>query len=484
MNNQKISKWSKYVTRRLAVQVAQAWNFGWGKAMKKIYGISVENTLVFRDQNKTEYYVDQRQHNKYVAQLYTLLGNQRFLMKFHQEAKHTIENILQNVRNRFRSDFSQLPDKDLLKIYQDFILPSVEQFYIRMWTVFNIGEPLANIVRNELDNIVHNETDVNRHLLNFSSPLKPNDVLNERKDILELLLKKTRLSSPKFLKKVQTHKRKYQHIPMFDFDHELYDMKHFLKELQVIKKPKEELLKIQALFKNRSAEFQNAIRTIKPNKKLQKLLIFLKENVFLRDYRDMIRQKLNVELRVFYQEVARRLGLNIEEVATLTNQEIVAYLKSSKIFPKNIVKRRKKAYLLIQKGSHVSIYSGSHAIKKARKELRADSITKTREAKGIIGSLGKAKGRAKIIYTNKDLSKIKKGDVMIATMTRQDFVPAMRKAVAIVTDEGSVTAHAAIIARELKIPCLVATKIAMKVFKDGDMVEVDAIKGVVRKYNL
>ena len=54
--------WSKYITRRLAVQVAQAWNFGWGKAMKKVYGIFVKDILVFRDSNKTEYYVNKNQY--------------------------------------------------------------------------------------------------------------------------------------------------------------------------------------------------------------------------------------------------------------------------------------------------------------------------------------------------------------------------------------------------------------------------------------
>ena len=65
--------WSKYITRRLAVQVAQAWNFGWGEAMKKIYGISVNKTLVFRDAQKTEYYVDEKEHKEYVKGLYNLL---------------------------------------------------------------------------------------------------------------------------------------------------------------------------------------------------------------------------------------------------------------------------------------------------------------------------------------------------------------------------------------------------------------------------
>ena len=57
----------------------------------------------------------------------------------------------------------------------------------------------------------------------------------------------------------------------------------------------------------------------------------------------------------------------------------------------------------------------------------------------------------------------------------------MKKAAAIVTDDGGLTCHAAIVARELKTPCVVGTKIATKVLKDGDMVEVDANKGIVKK---
>ena len=66
-------------------------------------------------------------------------------------------------------------------------------------------------------------------------------------------------------------------------------------------------------------------------------------------------------------------------------------------------------------------------------------------------------------------------------MTRPDFMPLMRKAKAVITDEGGITCHAAIVSRELGIPCIIGTKIATKVLKDGDMVEVDANKGIVRK---
>jgi pyruvate,water dikinase len=65
-------------------------------------------------------------------------------------------------------------------------------------------------------------------------------------------------------------------------------------------------------------------------------------------------------------------------------------------------------------------------------------------------------------------------------MTVPDFVPAMSKAVAFVTDEGGITSHAAIVSRELGIPCVVGTKIATRALRDGDLVEVDASRGIVR----
>lgn len=66
-------------------------------------------------------------------------------------------------------------------------------------------------------------------------------------------------------------------------------------------------------------------------------------------------------------------------------------------------------------------------------------------------------------------------------MTNPGIVPAMKQAAAIVTDLGGITSHAAIIARELKKPCLIGTKIATRIFKDGDLAEVDANKGFIKK---
>jgi phosphohistidine swiveling domain-containing protein len=106
---------------------------------------------------------------------------------------------------------------------------------------------------------------------------------------------------------------------------------------------------------------------------------------------------------------------------------------------------------------------------------------KTNIIKGQCVCKGKVKGIVRIIKRVNQVSLFKEREILISPMTTPHFISAMKKAAAIITDEGGITCHAAIIARELKIPCIIGTKIATQFFKDGDLVEVDAEKGVVKK---
>ena len=105
-----------------------------------------------------------------------------------------------------------------------------------------------------------------------------------------------------------------------------------------------------------------------------------------------------------------------------------------------------------------------------------------RELSGVVASAGKTiSGSVVVLISSKDFVKFKRGAILVAPETTPDFVPYMKLASAIVTDRGGITSHAAIVSRELGIPCVVGTKIATQVFKDCDRVEVDATNGVVRK---
>lgn len=103
------------------------------------------------------------------------------------------------------------------------------------------------------------------------------------------------------------------------------------------------------------------------------------------------------------------------------------------------------------------------------------------ELHGTSAFSGKHEGVCRIIIRPDEFGKFRKGEILVTTMTRPEFVPLMRRAKAIVTDEGGLTSHAAILARELHIPCVVGTGDATRVLKTGDRVFVDATKGLVRK---
>ena len=98
---------------------------------------------------------------------------------------------------------------------------------------------------------------------------------------------------------------------------------------------------------------------------------------------------------------------------------------------------------------------------------------------GIPASPGTATGIVKITHHASGIDKIREGDVLVAEMTTPDFVPAMKRAVAIVTDRGGRTCHAAIVSRELGVPCIVGTGEATSVLKDGQLITVDGSQGKV-----
>jgi len=122
---------------------------------------------------------------------------------------------------------------------------------------------------------------------------------------------------------------------------------------------------------------------------------------------------------------------------------------------------------------------GKEARDFAERELAFDAAGVT-ELRGMSAAPGRARGTVRIVQGLRDLRKMRRGDVLVASMTRPESVPAMRLAVAIVTDEGGVTCHAAIVSRELGVPCVIGTKHASRALQDGDLVEVDADQGIVR----
>jgi len=100
---------------------------------------------------------------------------------------------------------------------------------------------------------------------------------------------------------------------------------------------------------------------------------------------------------------------------------------------------------------------------------------------GLSASPGIAVGEVKIVREIKDLQKIKQGDILVTEMTNPDMVVTMQKSAGIITDEGGLTAHAAIVSREMGIPCIVGTREATAKLKEGEIITMDAYSGKIYK---
>ncbi len=193
--------------------------------------------------------------------------------------------------------------------------------------------------------------------------------------------------------------------------------------------------------------------------------------------------------RFLLNEAAKRLELSQEQAYWATPPEIVARLRGERVPNASTLAERSEFCVFSCRGNGGSggkggwkILTGAQANDFLKKEgLLASNPDETLEVKGVCAAAGNAIGEARIVRKASELGKLKKGDILVTIMTTPDFVLGMKRAAAIVTDEGGVTCHAAIVSREMGIPCVVGTGNATKVFKDGDVIEVRAQHGIAKK---
>ncbi len=196
-----------------------------------------------------------------------------------------------------------------------------------------------------------------------------------------------------------------------------------------------------------------------------------------RRYTERIFFDLEDIVNKFLSLIADKEGYSLGEVNACSVEEIQDYLNGSKLPNKKDLKNRHKRSSIYYCPEPILLNS------EQADELLGKMVSKSFEGdilKGTGAYKGKIKGKCKVITRYKGDVELKEGEVLVTGMTDPRFVPLMKKSRAIITDAGGVLCHAAIISRELKIPCIVGTKVATQVLKDGDDVEVDADKGVVR----
>lgn len=292
-----------------------------------------------------------------------------------------------------------------------------------------------------------------------------------------------------YRKLLQKHTNNYCWLNMWDIEDTPLDIEYFDKAIREIsesvKDPAKEIKRLRQEELKQKEHLENTLRGLKASRTLRDHVYLLQKYIYLRTYRKNSISKAHYNIKPLLSEISHRLRIDNNLLLKFTYKEILESFKSKDVrnYYVESAKKRKNGWAVLMIGGKIEIISGmkdvvesieKYSIIPAPVIMQQDIIT------GRTAQQGCVTGTAKIIQSVKELSKIESGDILITKMTTPDFVVAMRKCSGIVTDEGGITCHAAIVSRELGVPCIVGVKTATSRIQDGYVVELNATRGFVR----
>lgn len=396
-------------------------------------------------------------------------------------------------------DVKKIPDKELFEFYD-----KVETGYSEQYGWSYCVEPIDIAIDYYLKNKLKMDKEkFKKYFSILTTPPEESFVSREKIGLLKIalvirehkdlngLFKKSKEKIEEELRKnhPDIHDLIKKHTKEFFWIRANYFEAPFLKETDFIEILKElvnskddlvkELNKVQNHIPKIIKEKNEIIKKEKFDKDFMFLIYLIDKWGFIHDSRKELMMKCFCYLDLLMGEIGKRCGYTIEETRWCSPREVRDICEGKKVNKELLHKRMDYCIVYIGLDGE-KIMIGDEAKNYEEKELKEEQEEAIDSIKGIAASMGRITARANIVLDAKNITKMKKGDVLVTTMTRPDFVPVMKKAAAVVTDQGGITSHAAIVSRELGIPCIVGTKVATKVIKDGDLIEVNANHGVVK----
>jgi phosphohistidine swiveling domain-containing protein len=245
-----------------------------------------------------------------------------------------------------------------------------------------------------------------------------------------------------------------------------------------------QLKKDKEAYKKNAEERKKILKELDDDTQLIKLLDITEKNLYWQDDRKRFMLICSWHINMIVKELAKRHNIPHEHAKQLIPEEINKGIE--KVDKENLKKRTERCLMFLYRTERGDMKTEIFVGKECDdfiKEFRKKQAEKIDDLRGTCASTGKSSGNVRICRTLKDLRGFEEGEVLVTSMTRPEFLPAMKKAAAVVTDEGGITSHAAIITRELGVPCIIGTKIATKILKNGMLVEVKADHGLVKIIN-
>ena len=494
MKNAKINKinwvyeWERQMNYFNGYWVTQVWTQKFPKSYKIIFNWRRRSNYLLLAKNHDAFaYVDLDEVNKTSADYLKLTEQKNYLKLFQKKASLyfvNIEKIINQIKNNKIKLLSDYKIADLLEsFYLNFIkncgLVADIRYCNWMGDIF-----LKNILRQK----TKDQLMVDEYASILMISPKKSLFFKMEEDFLKLLIAINK--NPKSrVKQIEKFTEKYKWTAA-GFNNEADLIKadtefKVAKNLNRIKLIKNEIRAKIKFYKAEIRKRNNLLKKLKLRERQKNLLNFLAWGIYYKDYLRAMQNKwfLSKE-RIFMKEIGRCLKISEGDMFYLSVYEIIGALRGKKI-NLTVIKKRRRAYAFVVINNSLRIYDGVQAKKfindfnDFEKKLIKKEVVQ--EIKGMVASRGILRGQ--VMTFNKFDGKTPgyfDNKIIVISMTTPDIMPYIKKVKAIITDEGGVTCHAAIISRELGIPCIIGTRVATKILKDGDLVEVDADKGIVK----
>ncbi len=415
--------------------------------------------------------------------------NSNFLRKYRLEMKKEADKITAFSKKLLKLDYKKLSKEQLCRLIDEYSKLYKQHGVVAIRSFNRIGmETLTEFLQKKVP-----KEKVQLYLSVLTFPSRSSIFEKEREELKKItkLIKSNKnfvklfSASPKEIKsklkaylslnkKLDQHVKKYSFIVCGYVDEDPLNKDDFIRKIQAnikrgkVKKEQPKISRNQLLVK------------LKAPIEIRRISEALSEFTY---YKDSIRSYYNIlhfSAIPLFKECANRLNITLTQLKMLMPPEIKAFLYCGKA-DKKLINHRYKLCVVHFEGKGIEVLAGQKAKKFLKENLPSIDKSSVRIIKGVCANKGVVTGKVKIVKTAKDVSKNDKDFILVTPMTTPELVPVIHNAKAIVTDEGGVTCHAAIVARELNKPCVIGTQIATKTLKNGDLVEVDADKGIVRK---
>lgn len=465
-NKLSIISWKKIYEREYGVQYSEVAISLLAFATYHFPKTSLAQVVTPGEEENTAFYIDDL---SWVALVEGL--NKKYTTKVRnlkEYEKHFLDdgkNYLEIAKKISRLNLKSLTNKELLSLFLEH-QDKRNRYSCFAWSAFILNNYVAD-----------------RATAILESYIKKHKKEDEKQEIIDALFRPEKRAAVLQLQyEIEKHNGKLTKKQFED----LYERFRWLSCLDIHNNPwtKEEFRKHIKSLANQSKQKQLSFKKIKeelkPSANDLQYLHMAKRFVYIKDARDDFRRESVFYSNNLWKELASRIGISTEDTSYLQDADIIDFLNNKAGISKQIISQRKKGFVLyIGKDKNLICLQGNE-IKNALEMFNLSTQEeKIQDIVGKVASKGKATGKVVIVRGVKDLDKVEEGDILVAVTTHPDYVPAMRRTAAIVTDEGGITSHAAIVSREFGIPCIVGTRVATQLLKDGDVVNVDATMGVV-----